>query len=741
MESVITLAGAYEGGHGVGKLYQPEGMARSGGAGFLRPIGGNDSMSISSEFSSSNRQEPYEFLWGSLKSFRPVTLELASGSDLEPVWDYLVKQFHYLGYQKLFGHRLKYLALIGDHPVAALSWSAAALKVGARDLFIGWSEDQKKIYLDRVANNSRFLILPWVRIPHLASHVLSLNIRRLSKDWEQQFHQPLWLLETFVDPSRFKGTSYRASNWKCIGHTDGFGKVGHGYVHHGSIKEVYIYVLESRFREIIGCAPKPYDLLHRPPQSLAKVEELKMILRQGDWNPELVPGMTLTETDVRRLADELVKFHEEFHDCFGRIEHQRLGLAYLSGLLSNMEAKSAEPMALEFLGEDGVRPLQRFMKECRWDHPAMEAKHQALLSARIADPQGMISVDASEFVKKGKESVGVARQYCGAMGKVENCQSGIFVGYASEKGYGLLTGRLYMPEVWFSPEYEQRRKDNWVPADLTFQTKVQIASGLIQQVAQTGLFPGRWIGCDATFGSDHDFLESLPKEYYYFADIRSNSLVFVKKAKTQLPPYCGRGRRPKRLQLSSRHARPKTVSDLARSGKFRWQPVVLGEGAKGPIVAHVKCLRVYPSRDGLPRDSSVWLFIRKNPDGKIKFSISNAPIDMPFAELCKASLLRWPIEQCFEEGKGELGMDQYEHRSWPAWHRHMIYVFLGLHFLLRLRMKFKKNSSSHPATSPETACGSHAAPHSYGERRHRDSEISHAPQSYCLCFSQEKDCC
>ena len=731
MGSVITVAGTYEGGHGVGNCGRPEWMAHSGGEGALRPLGSNDSLGIKFMFrsmsSSRNFQKPFEILEGSLKSFRPVALELVSGSDGEPVWDDLVRQYHYLRYQKLFGHRLKCLAFVGDHPVAALSWSAAAWKVGTRDLFIGWSEDQKKIYLDRVVNNSRFLIFPWVRIPHLASHVLSLNIRRLRKDWEQEFHQSLWFLETFVDPGRFKGTSYQAANWKYLGHTDGFAKVGHGYVHHGSIKEVYVYVLEPRFREIIGCVPKPYDLLHRPPQTLAKVEELKMMLRQGDWNPELVPPMRLTETDVHRLADELVQFHAEFHDCFGRIEHQRLGLAYLSGLLSNLEAKSAEPMALEFLGEDGVRPLQRFMKECRWDHPAMEAKHQVSLSARIADPQGMFSVDGSEFIKKGKESVGVARQYCGAIGKVENCQSGVFVGYASEKGYGLLTGRLYMPEIWFSPEYEQRRKDNWVPQDLTFQTKLQIALELIQQVVQTGLFPGRWIGCDATFGSDQDFLESLPIEYYYFADVRSNTQVFLHKPRTYLPPYGGRGPKPKRRRLSSPHAQPRPVSALARSAKYPWKSVVLGEGAKGPIVAQVKCLRVYPSRNGLPQDSSVWLFIRRNPDGKTKFSFSSAPTDMPFSEICQASLLRWPIEQCFEEGKGELGMDQYEHRSWPAWHRHMIYVSLGLHFLLRLRIKFKKNSSSHSAPSPKACCGSPAATHPYAERGITNSGISHAP--------------
>lgn len=728
MESVIPITGAYERGHGFGDFHPPEWMIRSGGEGVLRPFDSTDlrGTGFMSKFISPFLQKPFEIFQGTLKSFRPVTLELVSGSDLEPVWDDLVKQYHYLGYQKLFGHRLKYLARIGDHPVAALSFSAAALKVGVRDWFIGWSEDQKKTYLNRIANNSRFLILPWVKVPHLASHVLSVTIRRLPRDWEQRFHQPLWLLETFVDPSRFKGTSYKAANWKCLGHTDGFGKVGHGYVHHGSIKEVYVYVLEPRFRKIIGCEPKPHDLFHRPPLSLEKVEELKMILRQTHWNPELVPGVTLTEEEVKRLAEELVKFHEQFHDCFGRIEHQRLGLAYISGLMSKLEAKSVEPMALEFLGDDGVRPLQRFMKECRWDHPAMESKHQVFFSPLVADPQGMINVDGCEFPKKGQESVGVARQYCGSLGKVENCQSGVFVGYSSEKGYGLLTGRLYMPEVWFSPEYAQRRKDNWVPEDLTFQTKLQIALELIHQVAKTKLFPGRWIGCDATFGSDIHFLESLPNDYYYFADVRSNTQVFLQKPKVQLPPYSGRGRKPKRLQLSSGQSQPQTVADIARSEKGRWKSVILAEGAKGPIVAQVKRLRVYPSRNGIPHDAPVWLFIRKTPDGKTKFSFSNAPIDMPLSEMCKASVMRWPIEQCFEEGKSQLGMDHYEHRSWPAWHRHMIYVFLGLHFLLRLRIKLKKNSGSHSAPSTEVGCGSLASPHSYGERSHRNRQIPYA---------------
>ncbi len=722
MESVIAITGTHERGHG---LSLPE-MMGSGETGMVRlfesaALRANRSMS---KFSSLFSQKPIETLYGSLKSLRPITLQLVCGSELEPVWDYLVKQYHYLGYQKLFGHRLKYLALSGEHPVAALSWSAAALKVGVRDRFIGWSGEQKKIYLDRIANNSRFLIFPWVLVPHLASHVLSLNIRRLARDWEQQFHQPLWLLETFVDPSRFKGTSYKAANWKCIGHTQGYGKDGPGYVHHGSMKEVYLYVLEPRFRKIIGCEPKP--LFHRPPPSLEKVEELKMILNQAHWNPELVPWVTLTEKDIQCMAKELVKFHEQFHDCFGRIEQQRLGLAYLSGLMSNLKAKSAEPMALEFLGQEDVRSLQRFMKTYLWDHEAMELKHQLLLAPRIGDPQGMINVDSSEFVKKGKESVGVSRQYCGAIGKVENSQSGVFVGYSSEKGYGLLTGRLYLPKMWFSPEYAQRRKDNLVPKDLSFQTKIEIALELIHRVTGTKLFPAQWIGCDATFGSDAHFLKSLPEGLSYFADVRSDAQVFLKKPKLKLPPYSGRGRKPKRPRLSPGQPQPKTLAMLARSGKYHWESVILAEGAKGPIIAKVTRLRVYPARKGLPQEDSVWLFIRSTPDGKTKFSLSNAPVDMPLSEMCKASIMRWPIEQCFEEGKSQLGMDHYEHRSWPAWHRHMIYVFLGLHFMLRLRIQFKKNSSPYTATSAEVNCGNLSSPFSDVRRSNRDGQILHS---------------
>jgi len=689
----------------------------------LTPVASNEIMiqrNLESEKDVRTVQKPVGIdsspIRGAVHELPAVSLQIANQTNLEIVWDQLVSQHHYLGYQRLLGHRLKYLAFIQDQPVAALSFSAPALKLRVRDHYIGWSVEQRKTNLCRIANNSRFLIPGWVEVKNLASHVLALTLSRLSRDWEERFGKRLWLVETFVDPARFKGTSYRAANWKFIGQTFGSGKQGKGYVYHGCIKEVYVYELDPHFREKIGCEKKTYSLFHRPSPTIRKVEALHMILRHAGWNPDIVPCMKLTEADVQLTAEELVQFHEQFHGCFGRKEQRRLSLAYISGLLSNKETKSIEPIALEFLDENSVRPLQQFMKGQRWDHEAMEMRHQTLLAQAISSPEGMVTVDSSEFAKKGKESVGVARQYCGALGKVDNCQSGVFVGYSSEKGYGLLTCTLYMPEVWFTPEYEQRREDNLVPGDLTFQTKLQIAQHLIHRVAESGLFPATWIGCDATFGSDIQFLESLPKGHHYFADVRSNAQVFLRKPKTHLPPYKGRGPRPKKLQLLPDQPQPQSVADIARSTTLSWKPVVLAEGAKGPIVAHVARLRVYPSRDGLPRQSPVWLFMRKTPDGELKYSFVKAPKKMPLKEMVKAATKRWPIEQCFQDGKDQLGMDHYEHRSWPAWHRHMIYVSLALHFLLRLRIRFKKNSSLDATASTQVDRGSSTPSFTYSSR-------------------------
>ena len=296
----------------------------------------------------------------------------------------------------------------------------------------------------------------------------------------------------------------------------------------------------------------------------------------------------------------------------------------------------------------------------------------------------------------------MARQYCGNLGKVDNCQSGVFVGYAGEKGYGLLDCRLYMPEKWFGEEYAERRGKCRVPEDLEFRTKVEIAAELIEKVRRSGRFPARWLGCDATFGSSWEFLDRISEHYWYFAQVRSSTLVWTDNPQRRPADYGGTGRPPRKPQVIG--GRRVTVKDLAADPQLQWKTVKLGEGAKGPIRSEVAMLRVAEERDGLP-GAERWLFIRRYDDGHLKYALSNAPADIPFKELVRASTLRWPIEQCFQEGKGQLGMDHYEHRSWPAWHRHMLFVFLAGLFLLDLRHKFKKNSGANPGPGTPTGGG------------------------------------
>lgn len=527
-----------------------------------------------------------------------------------------------------------------------------------------------------------------LEVPNLASAVLGRVLRRLPGDWGKRFGDAPWVVETFVDPSRYKGTSYRAAGFLCLGQTRGFGKTRtKGYAWHGQPKDVYAFVLDPSFRSVVGLSWAP----PAPPPSPIRTES---------WNPSsdvVLPS----EADAEIVADELLRFHREFSEGFRTEATRRLGETYLFGLVSDLERKSVEPIAIALLGEKRVRGLQRFMTDRPWDEAWVLELHRRKTAALIAssDPDlSMINADSSEFVKKGTESVGVARQYCGRLGKVENCQSGVFVGYAGPNGHALLAADLYLPRQWLSndpedPEREafrERRKKTGVPDDTPFATKPERALEMIREVRKTGLFPARWVGVDATFGMDREFLRSLPPDLFYFAAIRSNTPVLLSPPRWAVPESKGsRGKKPTKPRLTEA---PKKVSDLAETAVFT--PTILKEGGQGPLGAHLSCLRIYrvPSEEG-EAVSCEWLLLLKTPEGEMKYAFSNAPEDTAPETFARVSTLRWPIEQCFQEGKSFLGMGHYEHRSLRAWKRHMIYVFLAQLFYLRARLALQKKNS------------------------------------------------
>lgn len=184
-----------------------------------------------------------------LSDLEPVELKLVRNTDLETLYNSLIQQHHYLGFRQIVGNHLKYMVFIGERPVACIGWGSAAWSVKSRETFVGWDKKTKENNLHFVANNTRFLILPWISVKCLASKILALNAKRISNDWIKIYNHPLYLLETFVEQNRFKGTCYKAANWILTGQTKGTAKRGHDHLFHGKIKDVYLYTLRKNFKQ------------------------------------------------------------------------------------------------------------------------------------------------------------------------------------------------------------------------------------------------------------------------------------------------------------------------------------------------------------------------------------------------------------------------------------------------------------------------------------------------------------
>ena len=630
-----------------------------------------------------------------LSQVRPLRFKEVSRTADEQRWDVLVRRYHYLGYRKLVGMHLKYLIFSSrGELLAATGWSSSVWKLKSRDRAIGWSVSERKRFLERVANNSRFVIFPEVKIPHLASHLLARQIGCVRKDWERKYGVTLELLETFVDPTRFKGTCYRAANWIYVGRTQGYAKTRNGFEYHGQTKEVYVYPLSTNISEALCLQHRPEIAVdHQYYKTLAKIEERRaqMAIVKAGWNTKVAPSFSMDSGDLSELVKAFGEYYVLFRDCFGRVEHEELSRSYLQGLMSSLDRKSMEPIALSLLGESRVTGLQKFISVGAWDAETLGRRHREEAAKTVSEPGGVFSVDGSDFPKKGSESVGVSRQYCGRLGKVDNCQAGVFVAYAGSKGHVLLDRKLFLPERWFDKEHEERWEKCRIPEDTTFKTKPKLALEMLQGLRREGLFDAQWVTGDDFFGRNPTFRDGLPKDLLYLLDVPCDTGVWTKRPQTHIP-HSKTGRPHKKACLKRGEPKAMPASELAKDSSLKWKTMDVAEGAKGMIRAQIARIRIVASREGLPGED-LWLFLRKSlADGQVKYALSNAPEDTPLQEMIRVSTLRWPIEQCFQEGKSEIGMDHYEHRSWDAWHRHMTFVFVAQLFLLRIRHRFKKKA-------------------------------------------------
>jgi len=402
------------------------------------------------------------------------------------------------------------------------------------------------------------------------------------------------------------------------------------------------------------------------------------------------PECNLTEQDIEQFLDEMTSYIGLFEPAFQRAEQLEWSKAYLHGLLGDAQRKNVERMALE-MGEK-VRSMQYFIGQSPWQPEPVIDIHQRLVAETLGEADGVALIDESGVVKQGDDSVGVAAQYCGSVGKVANSQVGVYLGYASRKGYSLIEGQLFMPEAWFDDEQATKREACGVPEDLEPQTKPEIGLELLHRAIQRESLPFAWVTADELYGDSPAFRDGVAElNKWYFTEIKCSTLIWRCRPEVYVPEWKGRGRRPTRLHLRNPADRPIIVNELAPAiPKEAWITATIKEGSKGPIVCDFAFLRIIESRGNLP-GPEVWLILRRNLDDptEIKFYFSNAPLDTPLIEFIRISGMRWPIETIFEEAKGEVGFDHYEMRSWLGWHHHMLLVSLAHHFLVRLRVRFQ----------------------------------------------------
>ena len=341
---------------------------------------------------------------------------------------------------------------------------------------------------------------------------------------------------------------------------------------------------------------------------------------------------------------------KSFYSAAGR---QR-ALRYVQGLLAPLERKNGWQLA-EAVGDSSPAAMQDFLARTRWDADAVRDDLQAYVIEQLSDDEAVLVLDETGFIKKGDRSVGVKRQYSGTAGRIENCQIGVFLGYASRRGRVLVDRALYLPEDWAGSD--ERRRMAGVPDTVGFATKPKLGRAMLERAVAAGL-PCRWVAADSVYGGDYAlrlWLERQPLGYV---------LAVTSKQ-----------RAPMGFDTVKERATGFTATD--------WQRLSAGDGAKGPRLydwAH----KTYASlREGWCRG----LLVRRSiaePD-KLTYYLTFAPEGTPVATLVRVAGSRWTIESCFEAAKGEVGLDQYEVRSWTGWYRHVTLVMLALAFLTVVR--------------------------------------------------------
>jgi SRSO17 transposase len=396
----------------------------------------------------------------------------------------------------------------------------------------------------------------------------------------------------------------------------------------------------------------------------------------------LLEDAHLSADAVQSCAGRLETFVARYLPCFYRDEQRQHARTILRGKLTGLERKTTEPIANE-AGEER-RPLQLFVGAGGWDDQAVLDEFRQHVRVELGDPDAVFILDPSGFPKKGESSCGVDRQWCGRLGKVDNCQVGVFVAYAAPRGYALLQGRLYLTEAWAADPV--RRAQTHVPESVTFQEKWRIGLDLLDQ-ARADL-PGRWVVGDDELGRCSELRAALrQRRLQYVLDVPCNTLV---REPSERRPPSKPGGAPRRPEFE------RVDQWVARQPSGRWRQVTVRDGEKGPLQVKVLLATVQTKdEDGCagPRER---LAVLRSCEAKPQtwYTLSNAHAARR-GDVARVHGARHRIEELFAQGNAEVGLDHYEVRSWVGWHHHITLSLLALWFLQLERLRLgEKNPGS-----------------------------------------------
>ena len=405
---------------------------------------------------------------------------------------------------------------------------------------------------------------------------------------------------------------------------------------------------------------------------------------------------TFTPTLSSGVLTRLEAYADLFRPDFPLTRQADWSLVYLRGLLQDGERKSIEPLVArvdlppQLRVKNPDQCLQNFVNQADWDEQPVWRRYRARMAESLADPEAIFVIDDTTFPKQGKHSVGVQRQYCGALGKKANCQCAVSVHYAAPKGHCPLAMQLYLPESWLG-DADRLDKAGVPPSSRQLKTKGEIALELLDQVRGEGL-PGRIVVADAGYGVSEAFRDGLSERgLSYVVGVTGDMVVFTEEPRW-VEPGPSRGGRPRtRPRPAEDSPRPVTLKEL--SSRLPREEMTWRRGTKGDLTGKFSWTRAWPAQGWATGDCAgadpIWLLIEEQADGTIKYAYSNLPAETSMERGVLIWRSRWPVEQGYQQMKGELGLDHFEGRSWRGFHHHACLVMLAFGFLALERLRIE----------------------------------------------------